>query len=192
MAESNSHITTFKTKKGIFDKIFKTVLCSICNIVPRETPIFQDQKGAVICSSCQPSISTNREIYQSFHMENLLMELPTSCKYQRNCCPIVHDRNNIAYHEEDCQYRDVLCPYRFCKRKIPVRKLKNHYLDTHGFNLDSNIGSNTVTPLDDSYIVSLPQSIFQLVLHKMDISEEAIRVTWFIFDKESKNDNIVV
>ena len=45
-----------------------------------------------------------------------------------NNCPVVQDPKNIAYHEEDCQFRDVECPKDFCKDFIPQSTLGQHLI----------------------------------------------------------------
>ena len=127
MAESSSRMAVFKAKKEIFDNVSNSIVCSSCEIVPRDTPIYQAEEGLVLCSKCKPK-SNLSGIYRSFHMENLLEHLPISCKYQMNECPVVQDKKNIAYHEEDCEFREVVCPYLFCKEGI-VQNMLNHHLN---------------------------------------------------------------
>ena len=130
MAESTSRISEFKAVKKIFDNVASLVVCSSCHIVPRSTPIYQTEKGLVLCTECKPK-SNLTGIYQSFLMENLLMDLPISCKYHKNKCPIVQEKKNISYHEEDCEFRDVLCPYQSCEERIGANLIQEHLLKTH-------------------------------------------------------------
>ena len=102
-------IIQFKAKKEIFDKAAPDLACSVCKIVPKDVPIFQTGEGDVLCSICQPK-SELTGIFRSSVLEKLLLFLPISCKYQNNECPVVlQDRDHLSYHEEDCDFRDVLC-----------------------------------------------------------------------------------
>ena len=129
-------IIEFKAKKEIFDNLASRLACSNCKIVPRDVPIFQTGQGVVLCSTCKPK-SKSSGIFRSSILEDLLKSIPISCKYQKNKCPIVlQDRRHLSYHEEDCQFRDVLCSYKFCKEIIPAVEFKRHCLEKHGFDLE--------------------------------------------------------
>ena len=129
-------IIEFKAKKEIFDNLASRLACSNCKIVPRDVPIFQTGQGVVLCSTCKPK-SKSSGIFRSSILEDLLKSIPISCKNQKNKCPIVlQDRRHLSYHEEDCQFRDVLCSYKFCKEIIPAVEFKRHCLEKHGFDLE--------------------------------------------------------
>ena len=129
-------IIEFKAKKEIFDNLASRLACSNCKIVPRDVPIFQTGQGVVLCSTCKPK-SKSSGIFRSSILEDLLKSIPISCKNQKNKRPIVlQDRRHLSYHEEDCQFRDVLCSYKFCKEIIPAVEFKRHCLEKHGFDLE--------------------------------------------------------
>ena len=130
MAESNSRMAEFKMKKQLFDTVGSSVICSDCQIVPRNIPIYQTNQGDVLCAECKPK-SKSHGIFQNSVLEKLLMELPVSCKYQKNECLVVQDRQNISYHEEDCKYRKVLCSVVHCKENVIFDQLKDHFLNIH-------------------------------------------------------------
>ena len=68
------------------------------------------------------------EILQPFPLlELLLFSLPTSCKFQMNGCEKIQDSNNIIYHEEECEFRNVSCIYRNCATHIIYKGLENHF-----------------------------------------------------------------
>ena len=111
MAEC-SKILQFKIKKEIFDKAASKLACSDCKVVPKDVPIFQTDQGVVLCSICQPK-SKLTGIFRSSFLENLLMSLPISCKYQKNECPVVlQDREHLSYHEEHRIQWIILRPVR--------------------------------------------------------------------------------
>ena len=127
MADSRAKIE-FQTKKAIFDEIASEVICMSCKVVPRNTPIYQTDTGFVLCAECKPK-SDLAGIHQSPVLEKLLMTLPVSCKYQKNDCPMVQDRKNIWYHEEDCDFRDIECPRPSCTDTIAFCHLEKHFED---------------------------------------------------------------
>ena len=141
-------IIQFNAKKEIFDWTAARLACLDCKVVPKVAPIFQTSRGDVLCSICKTKRSSNSSnysprsflcsiwkpkskltgIFRNFVLEDLLMSLPTSCKYQKNECPVVlQDRENLSYHEEDCEFRDVLCSYGNCKEIIPVIQFKKQF-----------------------------------------------------------------
>ena len=135
MAEC-SKILEFKIKKEIFDKAAFRLTCSDCKAVPKDVPIFQTSQGDVLCYICKPK-SKLTGIFQSFVLEDLLMSLPISCKYQKNECPIVlQNREHLSYHEEDCEFRDILCSYPVCKEIIPANEFQKHFLEKHKMDLE--------------------------------------------------------
>ena len=156
-------IIQFKAKKEIFDngktksewvqmgaEVAKTRLaCSICKCVPwynpnydwaRDVKIFQTGEGDVLCSICKPKFKLPG-IFRSSSLEDLLKSLSIPCKYNKNKCQTVdHDPKNLAYHEEDCEYRDVSCYYDFCEERIPAKKFKKHCREKHELNLECPLG----------------------------------------------------
>ena len=141
-------IIQFKAKKEIFDKAAARLACSDCKVVPKDIPIFQSGQGDVLCSICKPN-SKLTGIFRSSVLEDLLMSLPISCKFQKNECPVVlQDRENLSYHEEDCKHRDVWCSYRFCEERIPAIQFKNHFLERHEIDLEKN--DQIVTKMTES------------------------------------------
>ena len=152
MAEC-SKIQQFKIKKEIFDQAAPRLACSDCKAVPKDVPIFQTGQGDVLCSTCQPN-SKLTGIFRSFVLEDLLKSLPISCKYEKNECPVVLQvREHLSYHEEDCDYRDVLCSYLFCKERIPAIQLKKHFLEKHKMDLEKN--SKRITEIAENGVIKI-------------------------------------
>ena len=152
-------IIQFNAKKEIFDRAAARLACLDCKVVPKVVPIFQTSQGDVLCSICKTKRSSNSSnysarsflcsickpkskstgIFRNFVLEELLMSLPTSCKYQKNECRVVlQDREHLSYHEEDCDFREVLCSYYFCKKRIPANQFKNHFLEKHKTDLEKS------------------------------------------------------
>ena len=117
------------------------LVCSNCKIALSDVPIFQTSQGEVLCSTCKPK-SKLPGIFRSSILEDFLKKsIPIPCKYQKNKCPFVFQdyrhlsRLHLSYHEKDCEFRDVLCSYKFCKEIIPAVEFKRHCLEKHGFDL---------------------------------------------------------
>ena len=147
-------IIQFKAKKEIFDKAATKLACSDCKAVPKGVPIYQTIQGDVLCSVCKPK-SKLSGIFRNYVLEDLLMSLPISCKYQKNGCPVVlQDREHLSYHEEDCEFRDVLCSYQLCEESISANQFKNHAQEKHEFSLKENssrITTSRITPESGVY-----------------------------------------
>ena len=146
--EMAEKIIQFKAKKEIFDKAATKLACSDCKAVPKGVPIYQTIQGDVLCSGCKPK-SKLSGIFRNSVLEDLLMSLPISCKYQKNGCPVVlQDREHLSYHEEDCECRDVLCSYQACRESIPANQFKNHSQVKHEFSLKEN--SSMITKMSEN------------------------------------------
>ena len=137
MSEPNPKKARFQAKVQVFEEVAQDLKCTSCKIVPRNPPVYQTDKGLVLCAECKPE-SKAKGIFQSPVIEKLVMKLPVSCKYQKNDCQVVQDRKNIAYHEEECHHRNVMCPYDQCEEQVSLQRLKKHLLDAHRFNLNEN------------------------------------------------------
>ena len=138
----NAKKIKFETKKELFDEVADDFECFYCKIVPREPPIYHlASNGIVVCSTCKESNPTAkfRRDAATIALEKVLFRLPRSCKFKKNDCDVVLDKDVIAYHEEDCEHRDVKCPFRSCSsdrnRLYPFSQLKNHLVEYHNFDM---------------------------------------------------------
>ena len=129
MSESKRKIE-FQYKKRLFELIAEDFTCNSCQMVPRNGPIFQsltDRKN--LCSNCKKP--THENFHEFFGFDKLLKELPNFCKYKKNDCKVVLEPENLDYHEEECEYRDVICPLGFCQENIPANEAQNHLKSAH-------------------------------------------------------------
>ena len=129
MADSQRKIE-FQFAKNILETIADDFTCFSCQIVPRNGPIFQSGNGQTLCSSCKNS--SHQHFHQVFGVGKILKKLPNFCKFKKNHCNAVLAPENLNYHEEDCDHRDVLCPFGFCKKNFPALKLDGHLKSQHG------------------------------------------------------------
>ena len=128
MSESQRKIE-FQFAKDLFETIADDFTCHLCQLVPRNGPIFQSGEGRTLCSSCKNA--THANFHEFFGVDKILKKLPNSCKFKKNDCSAVLAPENLEYHEEDCKHRNVLCPFGFCKEIIPALKLDEHLKSEH-------------------------------------------------------------
>ena len=134
MAESKARIE-FQVKKELFEKMASKLTCNFCKNVPRDGPIYQNAEGVSICSICKKSNPLTGYFHQVFGFEEMFQNLPVSCRFRKNDCQVIQNRKNIEYHEEDCEYRDVLCINKFCKEFCAFVKLTDHLKNNHNLDL---------------------------------------------------------
>jgi len=123
----------FEAEKKILDEVADEVACSICKIVPREIPLYMSPGGSIVCSTCK---NTNPEAnFQQNDltraMDKVLSNLPRTCKFRKNGCKIAANLNSIEYHEEDCEFREILCPFQFCQETYAFKDFLDHMKNKH-------------------------------------------------------------
>ena len=131
--QQNPKKMKFEIQKQMLDEVADEVACSICKIVPREIPLYASPGGDIVCSTCK-----NANPHANFQqnnltraMEKVLTSLPRACKFRKNGCKIAENLNSIEYHEEDCGFRDIFCPFQFCKETCPFTEFFNHMKSKH-------------------------------------------------------------
>ena len=166
MAESKAKIE-FQTKKELFEAMVDNFVCSFCEVVPRNGPIYQSNEltpknddgddeserpakrpglmvQKIACGECLPD--DDKRFQRNFNLENMLYAYPiTSCKFRKNDCKVIQDLKNIEYHEEDCEFRDILCPLDWCDELVPFSgALRKHFYECHGVDLDGSDDDLTI------------------------------------------------
>jgi hypothetical protein len=79
------------------------------------------------CPQCQIPLDNIRSLVS----EKVLEQLPTSCKYADNGCPVEMMRDVLVEHEKHCQNRIVNCVALPCHRKVPLSSLLSHLGTDH-------------------------------------------------------------
>ena len=123
----------FETEKKILDEVADEVACSVCKIVPREIPLYVSPGGNIVCSTCK-NANPEANFQQNDltrAMDKVLSNLPRTCKFRKNGCKIAANLNSIEYHEEDCEFRDILCPETFCKETYSFKHFEDHMKTEH-------------------------------------------------------------
>ena len=153
MAEPRPKIE-FQIKKELFEAIADNASCIQCKAVPRKGPIYQSRTDIddILCEECYDEESDDIvDFDQCGTLAKMLYGYQvTSCKFRKNGCKVIQDLKNIEYHEEDCEVREILCPFLFCKKVISFNALKEHFSQSH-FDLD-----------DDSKVDEIKDKIMKL------------------------------
>ena len=73
----------FRAKLEIFEKISENLYCSVCTLIPRQTPIYQTKKrGQIVCAVCKPK-SNAKGLIESPLLNDLLASLTIfPCKFR--------------------------------------------------------------------------------------------------------------
>ena len=92
--------------------------CTVCNKVPRESPIWQCKNGHLICKFClerlnqdkcpycQVTMNRTDEKIRSLAIEKVTDLLAFSCKHKDSGCTFTGTKEILKVHErEDCDYR---------------------------------------------------------------------------------------
>ena len=136
MAESRAKIE-FQTTKKLFEAVAENVVCYYCKVVPRKGPIYQyKHENFIACEECLPKIDVIG-FERNETLEKMLFAFPiTSCKFRKNDCKVVQDLKNIEYHEEDCEFRDIMCPAFNCEDIIfGISNFEYHFDDRHSIDI---------------------------------------------------------
>ena len=170
MAESRTKVEFQNTKK-LFEAVAENVVCYKCKVVPRKGPIYQSNDlipknkdddsempgkrqrlneedkeimvQKIFCGNCLPNPDREEKFQKSLVIENMLLAFPvTSCKFRKNDCKVVQDLKNIEYHEEECEFRDIPCPFNGTEM-IKLNSLEEHIKENHQHRLPCDFLNDT-------------------------------------------------
>ena len=104
------------TQTMALDELKDYFECPVCLSVPRRPPIWQCDKGHMICGTCRPKVvncptcrgrfSQEQRLYFA---ERLLEKVPVACKYSEEGCEVELVPGQMARHEAECDHRHVGC-----------------------------------------------------------------------------------
>ncbi len=160
MEKSNTgylKINTPKDLTGIKDRY--NLECPVCKAIPiTGSQVFQCQNGHIICSKCQPKLSTcpvcrvgmATKIRNSV-AEKIIADLPKPCRYTENGCDYTLGLQ-LDLHEKYCTYRPVQCPaLGACYAKVLIKDLKQHVESAHKDRIAKCVGSGDPTMVRVSF-----------------------------------------
>ena len=137
--------------------------CHICAMVPRGA-IFQKigSSSAVSQVVCQPCLfqvpKKGKEYKRNQILEaNLSAFDLTCCMYRKDGCDEIQSLDDIIKHEENCNYKIVLCPYHYCEDAVRHKFLGDHILNNHNLSMSREQWSEKDD--DDSLFVFHPAGI---------------------------------
>lgn len=111
-SKSNRHNTVSNAE--ILEVVTQTELlrileCPVCKDVPFP-PIFNCNKGHIICSQCKPKLSdcplckSPLSGARNFAVESIIMSSKHTCKYKEFGCNVVLLGDVMSTHVKNCQY----------------------------------------------------------------------------------------
>ena len=113
------------------------VECNGCNNVPNFAPVYQCNNGHLFCidcfeelSSC-PSCGTKMSNVRSLLAEKILDKIPTGCKFKEYGCEVTLPREDLPTHGKECEFREIVCPDRWCDEIISLHQLFEHFENYH-------------------------------------------------------------
>jgi hypothetical protein len=169
-------------RKKLHNELFEYVVCQKCEEVPKEGPIYTcDNGNHATCTACfQTSkvckCKANIRIRTNV-LEKIRTTLPLSCKFRKNGCNAILTVESLLYHEVDCQFRLIFCPFRQCQKEVPNRVFKNlqshlteHHKDIRNANtsyVESDFRSLYITPGHTKLVLNNAQ--FYHVIYKSNV-----------------------
>ena len=125
---TNSEV--FEKMKAVFETVAEEAICSFCQEIIWNSPIFESSGGITACETCKNS--SHEKFYRIFKIERALQAFKTDCKYKIVGCDFDGGPHNIILHQKDCKFRMVPCPIKpSCKIKFQFRKLFEHFMSNH-------------------------------------------------------------
>lgn len=111
--------------------------CPVCLRIPRSAPVYQCERGHVVCNECHPKLATCPVCRlplgktRSLISEKVLAKMPSACKYFEQNCAIELMKADLEVHEKECLFRLVHCVDLACHQRVPFVKLLDHMANDH-------------------------------------------------------------
>eukprot|EP00938_MAST-03A_sp_MAST-3A-sp1_P005758 g5758.t1 len=133
-------MSTRKKRKGVEerDKLYKLLECPIC-LDTMGPPIFQCREGHLICSPCRekidkcPTCRIPLDNIRNRALENMVAKMVMPCPNRIYGCTMTPRFEDMARHQEVCQYRMYHCPRSrsSCTWQGPLSQVANHLKEKH-------------------------------------------------------------
>jgi hypothetical protein len=119
------------------DDLKDVLECPVCLRIPRSAPIFQCERGHVVCSECHPKLVTCPVCRlplgktRSLISEKVLSRLPTLCAFSDHGCTVELMKADLEAHEKECLFRLVRCVDLACNEQVAFASLLEHMSNDH-------------------------------------------------------------
>jgi len=149
------------------DHVKDVLECPVCLIVPRKGPIYQCNRGHIVCNVCRSNLAicpqcnaTLRYNVRCLVAEKMRDNVGIPCKF--GGCNVEMQRLELERHEKLCAHREVECPGPECKKIIPLPKLVDHIHASQSHSIRDFLFINYFPPLDpcEKEIISVSDYIF--------------------------------
>ena len=142
-------VRTEDEKFALFKAKVDEFTCIFCGVVPRKRHtkwVYKSVEKAydsdylitendIACRDCRKgegrraiTYSPMRIFKRDKSLENLFSTLPTSCKARKYGCQFVEYVEKIGEHEDECEFREVICPISNCRCNISLKDLLEDHL----------------------------------------------------------------
>jgi len=113
------------------DNVKDVLECPVCYTVPRSGPIYQCNRGHIVCHECRPMLkicpqckATLKHNVRSLIAEKMRDNVSIPCEFEG--CAVEMQRQELEKHEKICVNRQVMCPAPRCSRMVVLTKLVDH------------------------------------------------------------------
>jgi hypothetical protein len=141
MASADSNLKQedkfFNFKKELMEDLEKDLTCFTCKKIPRNPLVSWCSTHHLMCSSCfdmqrHKSLICCQKAFSPF-VATMLKKFQSKCKFTQNGCQVFMLLKELEVHEVDCVYRNINCPFLYCKAKnVSFIGLGDHLEANHG------------------------------------------------------------
>jgi len=144
-----------KRKSGIqtSEDMREDLECPVCLKIPRNTPIYQCDKGHIHCKTCHPRLNrcpicrSSIGDTRSLMAEKIISRLPTKCNFEDYGCTEPEKLpEEMSIHEKSCYFRMVKCIKSSCKETFVLAEAIEHFTQKHPhININQNAFKEAIT-----------------------------------------------
>ena len=129
--------SAYKYDDGLLQELEGFLECIVCYHAPDAAPIYQCDNGHLLCDDCNVKLSIcpccrgTLSNVRNRLAEKILDKIPTGCEFEEFGCDVILPREDLPAHGKECEFREVLCPRRFCDEMISLAHLAEHFGTVH-------------------------------------------------------------